>query len=706
MSNPKKFATHHENLYKVCILCFKKCNGDKLTDLIKGRIFQIKQPTLSFEDERMPKVICSCCRRKLPQVLEGKISSGDLPFYDFSQISLRQETREFDLSTIYCNCLICDTARQMGARPKTNVGRPKSESSFIASPIGTRCSKCLSIIGKGIKHDCSEKSLLSNMQKLSEKHPRTSEVFISSQINKKAEQNQTDTISLATKGLPCTITSKSKSSKSYVSRALFPDETIPSSEISKIQVACNLSNSQTSKMCTMMKSLKGRGSIESNVKENLVQRDRKLEKFFEIKKLSVDVKDSKTKEIIKADRTAVVCNDVDSLVKFIIDERGLAIHDTRVRLGLDGGKGSLKITLNILTKQAEDLNSPIKKATRYSYAQGSQSRKFQDSGVKKLIIIAIIENVTESYDNIKLLLDELDLEKIEHFSTLDLKALNIICGIESPGAASFPCPFCETARVDFKSVAEESEIVYRTVGSLDRHYENYRLKRLNSRAKTLSAKEDKNVKRRHLIKAPPDVLTLDIFPPMELHLLLGVVNNIYDHLNEALIAIKSPMKLIKWPEALHIQQPKYHDGDFEGNQCNKLLENLDQLQRMIENAGFQTAAVALPFLKAFRDFKSVKDSCFGMKLDQNFKRTIHNFRRSILALDTSVTLKMHIIFTHVAKFCVPRRKGLGAFSEQSTESCHSDFHSHRENFKLPAMSHEQYSEKLLKCLIAYNSRHV
>lgn len=706
-SHPKRYASHHENLFKVCLQCFKKCNGDKLTELIKSRLIQIKPPSLPFEDERIPKVICGSCRKMLSDIIQGKISIDALPSYDFSSVILRNETRGSDLSSIFCNCLICDKARQMGAKPKANVGHPKSESSQLPSPVGSRCSKCLTMIAKGIKHECSKKSLLMNMEKISEKNPKTSDIFVSNQIKKKVEENQSQTVSLATKGMPCTITSQSQSSKAYVPRALFPeDKAIPSSEISKIQVALNLSNSQTSKMCSMMKSLKGRSSIEPYTDQNLRERDRKLERFFECKKLLFDVQNSETKKVEKVERRAVVCNDVDALVKFIIAERDLNFYDTRARIGFDGGKGSLKVTLNILTKEKDDLNSPLKKSTRYSYSEGSQAKKFQDSGVKKLIVIGVVEDVKETYDNMELLLKELDLEKIEHFTTLDLKALNAICGIESASSATHCCPYCETPKCDFDTI-DEKDIVYRSVGSLYRHYEAYRLKRLNSSAKCVPAIENKNVSRKPLIKAPPDVLTLDLFPPMELHLKLGIVNNLCKHLDEALISKKCPMKLSEWyGKSLNIRRPKYHSGEFEGNQCNKLLNNLDELQRMIENSGFQTASVALPYLQALRNFKTVRESCFGKSLEPHHKDAIKDFKRSIVALPNASTLKMHIVYSHVSKFCSTRKRGLSPYSEQSTESCHSDFHAHRQNFKLPPVFHQEYSEKFLKCVVAYNSRHI
>ena len=73
--------------------CFKKCKGEKLTDLIKSRLLQIKPTSILYDDERMPKVICDSCRKLLPLIIQGKKSVHDLPSYDFSIIILKNETR-------------------------------------------------------------------------------------------------------------------------------------------------------------------------------------------------------------------------------------------------------------------------------------------------------------------------------------------------------------------------------------------------------------------------------------------------------------------------------------------------------------------------------------------------------------------------------------------------------------------------------------
>ena len=109
---------------------------------------------------------------------------------------------------------------------------------------------------------------------------------------------------------------------------------------------------------------------------------------------------------------------------------------------------------------------------------------------------------------------------------MDLKLANIICGLTSAGTSTYPCVFCETAKDDFKK-ATSQDIRLRTVGSLKRNAENYRRAVLQSRSKTLSAKDYFNCARMPLIRAPDDTLVMGLIVPPGLHLFTGPTNKLY-----------------------------------------------------------------------------------------------------------------------------------------------------------------------------------
>ena len=67
-----------------------------------------------------------------------------------------------------------------------------------------------------------------------------------------------------------------------------------------------------------------------------------------------------------------------------------------------------------------------------------------------------------------------------------------------------------------------------------------------------------------------------------------------------------------WPLLLKLKLQPYHCGEFVGNDCHKLLKNMDVLERNVER---EKADHVLGFVKTFQHFKSVVSSCFGMTLN-------------------------------------------------------------------------------------------
>ena len=71
---------------------------------------------------------------------------------------------------------------------------------------------------------------------------------------------------------------------------------------------------------------------------------------------------------------------------------------------------------------------------KWSYATGACSKKFKDSGVCKLMIIGIVEGVSESYDNLKVILDHFNFNFFGNdycYNTyaFDMKIANIFLGL-------------------------------------------------------------------------------------------------------------------------------------------------------------------------------------------------------------------------------------------------------------------------------------
>jgi hypothetical protein len=128
--------------------------------------------------------------------------------------------------------------------------------------------------------------------------------------------------------------------------------------------------------------------------------------------------------------------DITDLIYFVHEKRNLHLNDTVLKVGIDGGQGSLKVCLLIMEKDAEDITvdpeSPIKR---------NQGKRPLRNSVKDVLILANAPDVPENYENLKVLWEQVKLNEIKMTLSVDHKVANLVLGIqgrESPiGSAEF-----------------------------------------------------------------------------------------------------------------------------------------------------------------------------------------------------------------------------------------------------------------------------
>ena len=240
---------------------------------------------------------------------------------------------------------------------------------------------------------------------------------------------------------------------------------------------------------------------------------------------------------------------------------------------------------------------------------------------------------------------------------------------------------------------------------------------------------------------------LDYVPPMELHLMLGITNDIVKALEGALMAENLDDTVAKWSKKLgHIMAP-HHGGQFNGNQCRDLLDNTASIREMLENKGMH---IAKPYLDAMDALNVVVKGCFGKELKEGYVSDIHNFIKKYEDLThfkyndptwskkhnprnkkfLNITPKVHALAVHVRQFLekhktteplesaldlsgTPKKhRGLGYWSEQASESVHHKFTQRLEkgNYKRRLILDDPerlqtYKTKLLSAVVSYNSQH-
>ena len=118
-------------------------------------------------------------------------------------------------------------------------------------------------------------------------------------------------------------------------------------------------------------------------------------------------------------------------------------------------------------------------------------------------------------------------------------------------------------------------------------------------------------------------------------------------------------------EKLNIQKAKYHGQKFEGNQCRKILQNINKLKIPFDLHEYKTVLTSL------RDLHKV---CNQELLSYRYTEVIDKFSSSWSKLTSnfkiSTTPKIHIILTHLEDYFDETELTLLKTTDELVESMH------------------------------------
>lgn len=351
---------------------------------------------------------------------------------------------------------------------------------------------------------------------------------------------------------------------------------------------------------------------------------------------------------------------------------------TMVRISLDSGGSFLKVIVNVFDPEESNVNSG----------------RFLNSGVQRCQILGITEDVPESNHNLRLILEKLNLQDVQFNVAFDLKCANAVFGLSSH-AGKRACLWCEGL-----STADTGTL--RSLESLDYWYTKY----AETGFKKAKMKDCMNVihpRVLYLEEDPKTVLQYLVAPP-ELHLMIGFVS------------LLGTMLLDLWPgfnewlKLKNVLQRGYQGRGWDGNNSNTILKHLDELELVMKNANPHL----IPFVQCLKDFRALKESCFGHSLEPGFEESVTKLKNSFLSLQElvlifgkklSLTWKVHIILCHVVPFVQHHNCGLGRYAEQCGEAIHAKFKPTWARFKRTE-GHSEHSEKLLAAVTQFGGRRI
>lgn len=352
-------------------------------------------------------------------------------------------------------------------------------------------------------------------------------------------------------------------------------------------------------------------------------------------------------------------------------ERG-NIKDALVKIGIDGGQGSLKVCLSVV-----DL-------------QNSETLK---NSVKDVFIVFIGMKVQENRANLRTIWTLLKLDEIDCIFCGDLKIANLLCGIKSH-SCKYPCCWCLATIYDKLHYEKTAEL--RTVGGLIQCYKNehdinLNLNVLNDSYEIQNKTDTYSVVGVPVFNRPHNETVLSIIAPSVLHYLLGVGNFGLVKLEE-----NYPIVTKRWLKACGLSRNATCGHALNGNSCRSLLKKTHLLKYISSEVN--------EFVNFFEAFDKVVTGCFGNSLDPNYLLYLEHLEKEFNNLGYTETPKLHAMFSHIPHFLADKTQGLGVWSEQAFEGVHWDFNEHWKNYKRE-VNHPELRDKFTRAVITYNAKH-
>ena len=156
---------------------------------------------------------------------------------------------------------------------------------------------------------------------------------------------------------------------------------------------------------------------------------------------------------------------------------------------------------------------------------------------------------------------------------------------------------------------------------------------------------------------------------------------------------------------VQVSQEKYHGGDYEGNEIDKMLNNIEKLEEIVDDDHKD-------FIDAFRSVQELNEHVTGKDLKEGYEEVIDRFTVNFLYLNSnhnvSITPKVHIIMAHLKDYCNETGKSLGSCSDQTIEAVHQLVNNRftRSNYYIKCEENEKHPSKMFDGVHHVNSYNV
>ena len=623
-------------------------------------------------------------------------------------------------------CQVCLLAKwNPVGEPERNADKRYIMKSIIEPVPAERsykfCDKCYQHIGRGIPHPCTPASAKKNLANIVAQLPENSQGQVVSSCLKtlastsRAEAGNVMKLNQLKGGNKLSVTvGQPKTAKS---------DPISFDFLASLQKKLQCSEN---KLLMLAREFRTQGvQFEPNIREDLAKLSHSLDEYFNVEKLEFICKNS-DKVDVTADVDLVYVKDLDVFITHVISERELDAEKVLVRVGLDGGGGSFKVTASIFETKFHQNQTEAEENQEHGAGEAEEEEMMDQDGLpgldqaeaaedgedygtsgnkltgsNKLLVFALGEGIDENYNNVRIVVEKLKLHELHCCFASDMKLINVLIGLSSH-SARHACPYCEG-----EMTLEVGTL--RTFGRLADWHNKLQQDAANSRnLATFIQRNQKNytnVIHPSLLKGDPEQTILSTIPLPELHLLMGVVNWALVLLYKS---VPNKEALQERMRSVSVSVHGYHGGGLDGNNSAEFLKHLDFI---FENLPDELLPVKTMLLR----FKQVVCSCFSMSLAPSFREDIDIFNQSVatlidysnntLKIKLTPTWKIHVLVCHLKPFLEEKKCGLGVFCEQCSEAAHAVMKPTMQRFKRRS-DHRHHGSKLKRGTTDYTAKNM
>lgn len=662
---PNKICDHGANREKVCAPCGSKINQGNskierfiINDNKELLIKKFLNRSFNKSDERYPCSICITCKLTLEEHEKG-IEKRQLPkMKNYEDIVLRRNTRSTDQEeNLDCNCYICITARSKGHKESkrgrgqkrrleqeikrsdglsyASTGTPDlkkkklNEVSKKKKETITLCKKCYHEIRRGKSHPCCTKdhNQVNGIMELVNSLPEEKQQkLLSLMIKKQAEKQGND----AKKNQLTLKNIRGKNTTLEINPAEKKVVSFTIENLCNFQNNMSFSSREMKKVTQLVRSTFGRKSVPAYTDQQLSDRGKILNDFYDVGFYDFDTSHT------GKERRPVVYADAEKLVEEVVNQRKIEGYYT-VKVMADGGQNFFKVSFSILENDDED-DSEYEDFESMSSEKTTLGDKAKSTSVLRVILICIIPDIKETYDNLKILFDLVNLNRISFKFAADFKLLLIING-QQTATATYPCPYCFITLDDLKEteIDYEPSVRLKSYGDLRSDFDKFCEFNKNKKF----AKECGSTVNPPLFDEEDERLVIEKCVIPELHIMQGFVNHIFW---TRLMPFTDDRALL-WPERLNLVPSNYQGRVFEGNACRKLLQNPDVLFDP-EIAGNNPLRM-VPFVSAFKVMDKIVHEGFSNRKSCDVDELLSHLQTIFPGLYVSKSLKLHVLLDHL-----------------------------------------------------------